>query len=127
MCHLAYLWREERIEDMPFSLRNLEKKLSKLFNSKHPSWKTYHVYKILVQTMKYEAQNRYIFPLFDQIDKANFTSKLQSRFYKQATRGFCYIYKGETGRGLRHLESLLDLFEKILVNHLLQLSLYQIG
>jgi len=110
--YLAYLWREERIADMPLALRNLEKNLSRLFNSRHSAWTTYHVYKILLHTIIYEAQNRYILPLFDQIDKANLTSKLKSTLYIQATKGFCYIHKGETGRGLRYLESALDLFEK---------------
>ena len=62
MCHLSYLWREERIEDMPISLRNLEKTWQAIqfeasFLEDLPC-----LQKILVQTMKYEAQNRYIFP-----------------------------------------------------------------
>ena len=87
--YLTYLWREERIEDMPLVLRDLEKNLSKLFNSQHPAWTICNIYKVLVQTMIYEAQNRYIEPLYDQIETANFKSKIRSSIYKHATRGFC--------------------------------------
>ena len=110
--YLTYLWREERIEDMPLVLRDLEKNLSKLFDSQHPAWTICNIYKVLVQTIIYEAQNRYIKPLYDQIETANIKSKIRSSMYKHATRGFCYVHKGETSRGLRHLESALHLLEK---------------
>tara|TARA_Y100000589_G_scaffold239115_1_gene226563 strand:+ start:1123 stop:2328 length:1206 start_codon:yes stop_codon:yes gene_type:complete len=112
ICHLAYLWHEERLEDMSIPLRNLEKKLSKVYALNHPAWNTYHVYKILVHTMKYEAQNRYILPLFRQIKQSTSQPVIHNAIYTQAVKGFCYIHKGETSRGLRHLESALGSFEK---------------